>query len=113
MHEQINGSSQRLNAARKASRLARQPCQVMPQISIRSFYRVGLALVPHRCMLTPVAQLPIGVERITVVASRRWRLINDRLQEFRRAPEADLIGHDAGGRSIYDRADVGWFFLLP
>ena len=85
----------------------------MPQISIGAFHRVGFTLIPHRCVLAPVAQLPIGVERITVVALSVWRLIDDRLQELRRALEADLISHDAARRAINYCADVGLFFLLP
>ena len=84
----------------------------MAQISIHSFNRVGLALVRYGGVSTPVAESSVRVERVTEIALRLRRGVDDRLQQLWRALETDLISNDAARQAIHYSYDVGLLFLV-
>ena len=75
-HEQVNGSPQRVDAAREAAGAPPEPRQVVTQVGVRALDRVGLRLVVHRGVVTPPAQFPVRVEGVGVITRGVRRGIN-------------------------------------
>jgi hypothetical protein len=52
VNEQVNGSMQGINATTKTAALANQSGQVVPEVSVCAFHRIGLRFVMHhRCVV--------------------------------------------------------------
>ena len=85
----------------------------MAQVSIDGFDRVGLALVVHRGVSTPVTQLAVHQRGVGEVTLSVWRAVNHTLQDFGRALPDYVVRDDASSGSIYRRDDVGLRFFEP
>ena len=67
-HKQLDRTMQRKGTSRKTTRPPSQTCQIMTQVSIRTFYRIGLAFVLHRMMDTrPVQYSLVALVIVTIV----------------------------------------------
>ena len=85
----------------------------MAQVGIDGFDRVGLALVVHRGMLSPITQLAVDERGVGEVPLSMWRTVNHTLQDFGCAFPHHVISDDTARGSIYGRDDVSLRFFEP
>ena len=114
VHEQLQSGLQRLWTARKTTRSTSQTCQIMTQLGIIGFHRVGVPFTIGDFIHAPVIpQLVVDIESVTVVALRFWRLVNQLLTGGSRSMPHHLKTQVAAGEAIYNGDDVDFFFFSP
>jgi hypothetical protein len=114
IHKEFQGRLQRFRTARKATRAARQTSQIMAQLCVVGFHRVGVGLTLGDFIHTPVIpQAFIGIKGIAEVTFRFGSFVdnflNGRLGAFPHHSEAQI----AAGETVYDRDDENLVFLSP
>jgi hypothetical protein len=85
----------------------------MAQISVGAFDRVGLRLVPHHGVLSPVTDIAVSRESVREIMCSFGRTINQSLHDLRGALPDHLMRDDAARGTIYRRDDVGLRFFEP
>lgn len=112
--EQTQGTFQRIGTTRKASRRSCQACQVVAQLGIVAFHRIGIGLAFRNFISAQVIpQTVIGIESIRVIllgfGSRIDQLLDGRLSAL-----PDHFATQVTARlPVYDGQDVDPVFLLP
>jgi hypothetical protein len=114
IHEEAQGTPQRPRAARKATGFASQTSQIMAQLGIVGFDRVGLRFALRDFVSSTVIPQPlIGLERITVIPAGPGCLIHNLLKGLLRPPPDHRPAHDTAGGAIHHRQNIDLVFFSP
>jgi len=112
--KQAHGAFQRIRTTRKASRRSCQPCQIMAQLGVASFHRVGIGFTFRNFISAEVIpQAVVSIKGITEVLLGLWRIINQPLNGWLSALPDHFIAQVTTRLPVYDREDVDPVFLLP
>ena len=114
MNKKANSTIKSIRTTREATRSSRQTSQVVTQLSITGFNRVGIRF-SLRNLISPqvIPETIIGIESITVVAFGFGRFINYVLNSLLRTFPGYFPAQKAACSSIYDGDDVDPVFLFP
>lgn len=108
------GALQCVWATREAARRSSQPGQVVAQLGVVSFHRVGIGFAFRDCIATQVIpQAVIGIECIAEVLLGLGRIINQLLNGWLSALPDHFPAQITTGLPVYDGQDVDPVFLLP
>ena len=111
--KEANCCTEGLNAARETTRGACQACQIVTQVSVDAFHRIGLALARDALMLSRINQGFIEGKGITEIVLCRRTPVEDGLGDGFTA----LIGHCPADNTtcgaIYQCQQIDALFLLP
>ena len=114
VHEELQGGLQGFGTARQTARAACEPSQVMAQLGVIPFDRVGIGFAVRDCVDAKVIpQAIIRIEGVTVVALRLRSLVHQFLDHCLGALPDHLEAQVAAGQAIYDRDDEDLVFLSP
>ena len=112
--KQFQRTKQRFRTARKAPRPAGQASQVMPQLRIVAFHRIGVPFpLRHFIPASVVPQPIIDLERIAIVPAGFGGLVDHRLRDLLGAFPAHLVTQEAAGATIDECQDVDPLFFSP
>ena len=114
IHKEFQGCLQGLRATRETARAAGQTSQIMPQLSVITFDRVGVGFALGDFISSAVIpQAVISLKGIAVVTPgfRRFvhQLLNGRLGSLPDNPKAQV----AASEPVYDGDDEDLVFLSP
>ncbi len=112
-HKQLDRTAQRIGTSRKTTRPPSQACQIMAQISIGTFYGIGLACVWHGMMDTgPVQNSLVAFVIVTIVIVS----LDTFSQHFLELCATTLFAHSPGQNAaclaVHKGQDVDPVFLL-
>lgn len=112
--EELDGGAYGMQRPGEAARASPQPRQVVAQLRVVRFHRVGLALVGQRLMVTGIIH-QVGVARhlVRVVLARGGCGVEHRLQALQLEVIGDLIGDDAARGAVHLGDEVDARFLEP
>jgi len=114
IHKELERRLQSFRAARKTARAAGQASQIMAQLSIIAFDRVGLVFPLGDFIRTLVVpQAIIGIKGVAVIALGFGSLIHQLLDGFLSALPNHSKAQVAAGEAIYDGDDEDLFFFSP
>lgn len=100
--EQLDRIAQRPERTGEAAGFARQPREIVPQVRIVAFDRVGLTLVGQRLMLPGVVdQIGVSGQLVGVILTRRGRGVEQDLESLRLTIIGDVVSDDAASRPVY------------
>ncbi len=112
--KQTQGTFKGIRATRKASRRACQPRQVVTQLSIVSFHRIGIGFAFRNLISAQVIpQAVIGFECVTVILPGLWRIVYHVLNGWLSALPNHFPTQITTRLPVYEREDVDPVFLLP
>ncbi len=112
-HKQLDRTAQCIGTSRKTTRPPSQACQIVAQVSIRTFYGIGLAFVLHRMMDTrPVQYSFVAFVIVTIVIMS----LDTFSQHFLELCATTLFTHSPGQNTaclaVHKSQDVDPVFLL-
>ena len=114
IHKELQSRLQGFRTARKTARASRQASQIMAQLSIITFDRVGLVFPLGDFIHTPVVpQAIIGIKGVAVIALGLGSLIHHLLDRFLGSLPDHFEAQIAAGEAIYDGDDEDLFFFSP
>jgi hypothetical protein len=114
VNKQAQGALQRIRTARETTRRSRQTCQVVPQLGIVSFNRVGIGFTFRNSIpAIVIPQVIIGIKCIAEILFGLGRSINHLLNILLRALPDNFAAQITARLPVYDRDDVDPVFLLP
>ena len=114
VHEQFQGSFQRIRATRKAARTAPQASQVVAQFGITRFDRVSVGLALRDFIHAPVIpEAIIDIKSIAVIALGLRGFVYHLLDCFLSSLPDHFEAQIAAGETIYDGDDEDLVFLSP
>lgn len=114
VHEQLQGGLQGLRATGETTRSSSKPGQVMAQLSIPAFNRVGVGFALRNFIDAPVIpQAFVGSKGVTVVALGLGSLIHHLLDHLLGSFPDDFAAQKAAGEAVYDGDDEDLLFLSP
>ena len=112
--KQTQGTLQCIGATRKASRRACQPRQVVAQLSIVSFHRIGIGFAFRNFISAQVIpQVVISIKGVTVILLGLGRIVYQLLNSWQSALPNHFTTQITACLPIYEREDVDPVFLLP
>ena len=112
--EQAQGTLQRIGTPRETARRTSQTGQVVAQLGIVGFHRVGVGFTFRNFVLAEVIpQVVIGIECITVILLGLRHIVYQLLNGWLGALPDHFPTQVTACLSIYDRDDVDPVFLLP
>lgn len=105
---------ERVDTVGETARFAAQTCQIVAQIGVPAFNRVGLAFV-HHCGIGRVAidQVAIGCKPIALVGPRLRGLVDHRLQGCYVPLQHDRPADERVRGPVQRRYDVDSLFWVP
>lgn len=114
IHKELQGCLQCFWTTRKTARAARQTSQIVAQLGVIRFDRVGIGFALGDFIHTPVIpQAIIDIKGVAIIALGLWSLIHQFLDGCLRSLPDHLIAQIAAGKPIYDRDDEDLVFLSP
>lgn len=113
VNEELHVSRQGVQASRKASRLTREPFQVMPQIGIDGFDRVGFLLVGSHFIGSAILQGVVDRKGIRVILLGLWSAFQAGLHGLRSSFQDHIPTQHAMRVSVYNRQNVDFVFFAP
>lgn len=114
VNKQTQGTGKRIRTTRETARGSCQACQIMPQLSVVSFNRVGISLAARNFIVAKVIpQAIIGIKSVTVILFGLWSTIYHVLDRLLSALPDHFPTQITARLPIYDREDVDPVFLLP
>ena len=112
--KQTQGTFQRMRTTRETARRSGQARQIVAQLGVISFHRIGVGFAFRYFISTQVIpQVVIGIECVGVILLGLGSLVYQFLQGELRALPDDFPAQITAGLSVYDRQDVDSVFLLP
>ena len=101
-HQQVHRTPEGLDTFGKATRLPMQTRQIVPQLGMVAFDRIGLGFV-QKCRIRCSRIIPIGLGRkaLPVILRRRNPLLPPTLPKLKGAWHVHRPPHTAAGRSSY------------
>ena len=112
--KQAQGAFQRVRTAREASRRSGQASQVVAQLGIVGFHRVGIGFAFRDFIATPVIpQTVISIKGVAVILLRFGRSVYQLLNGRLSALPDHFPTQIAACVPIYEREDVDPVFLWP
>ena len=112
--KQAQGTFKSMRATGEASRRSRQTCQVVTQLGVVSFHRIGIGFAFRNFISTQVIpQAVIGIECITEVLLGLWCSVYNLLNVWLSALPNHFPTQIATRLPIDDGQDVDPVFLLP
>jgi hypothetical protein len=112
--KQTQGTFQGMRATREASRRSCQTCQVVPQLGVVSFHRIGIGFAFRDFISTPVIpQAVIGLKGVTEILLGLGRIVYHLLNGWLSTLPNHFPPQIAARLSIYEREDVDPVFLWP
>ena len=114
IHKELQGCLQGLRATRKTARASSQASQIMAQLGIIAFDRVGVGFtLGDRISPTVIPQAVISLKGIAIVASGFgcfvYHLLNGSLGSLPDNPKAQV----AASKPVYEGDDEDLVFLSP
>ena len=114
VHKQAQGTFKCIRAAREAARRSGQTSQVMAQLGIVSFHRVGIGFAFRNFISAPVIpQAVIGIECVTEILLGFRRIVYHLLNGWLSAFPNDFPAQITARLPVYEGEDVDPVFLLP
>ena len=114
VHEKLESSFQGFRAAGKTTRTAGQSRQIMAQLGVTPFDRIGVRFALGDFIDAPVIpQALIGIKGVAVVALGFGRFIHHLLDRFLGSLPDHFEAQIAAGEAIYDRDNEDLVFLSP
>jgi hypothetical protein len=114
VHEKLESSFQGFWATGKTTRAASQSRQIMAQLGVISFNRIGVRFALGDFIDAPVVpQAIIGIKGVAVVAPGFGRFIHHLLDHFLGSLPDHFEAQIAAGEAVYDRDDEDLVFLSP
>ena len=114
VHKKLESSFQGFRAARKTARASGQASQIMAQLSIIAFDRVGVRFALGDFIHTLVVpQAIIGIKGVAVITLGFGRFIHQLLDGFLSSQPYHSKAQVAAGEAIYDGDDEDLFFFSP
>jgi hypothetical protein len=112
--KQTQGTIQCIGTPREAARRSCQASQIVTQLGVVSFHRVGIGFAFRNLISTPVIpQTLIGIKGVTVILFGLRRIVNHLLNSWLSALPDDFPAQITARLAVYDRDDVDPVFLLP
>ena len=112
--KQAQGTFEGVRATRETSRRSRQTRQVVAQLGVVSFHRIGIGFACRNFISTPVIpQAVIGIECVTKVLLSLGRIVYHLLNVRLSALPNHFPTQIAARLPIYNGQDVDPVFLLP
>jgi len=112
--KQTQRTLERIRATRKATRLARQACQIMSQFCIIGFDGKGVGLAFGDFISAQVIpKTSIGIKAVTVIPLRLGRLIHHLLNGFLSAFPNHCPAQQTACFAVYNPQNVDSVFLSP
>jgi hypothetical protein len=112
--KQAHGAFQRMRATRKASRRSCQPRQIVAQLGVASFHRVGIGFAFRDFISAKVIpQAVVSIKGITEVLLGLRRIVYQLLKSWLSALPDHFPAQITTRLPVYDREDVDPVFLLP
>ena len=112
--KQTQGTFQGMRAARKASRRSGQARQVVAQLGVAGFHRVGIGFALRDFISAQVIpQVIISIKGVAVILLGFGCLVNHLLNSWLCAIPDHFPVQIATRLPVYDRDDVDPVFLLP
>ena len=112
IHEELNILGQCLHSSGKTSRLACQSFQVMPQISIDRFHRVGFLFVCPHFIGSTIVQSIINRKGIAVILFGLRCPFQTSLHSFRSPLQNHIPTQNTASIAIDNGQDVDFVFFL-
>jgi len=114
VNKQAQGALQRIRTARETTRRSCQTCQVVTQLSVVSFNRVGVGFSFRNFIpAIVIPQAIIGIKCIAEILFGLGRTVNHLLNILLSALPDNFVAQIAACLPVYDRDDVDPVFLLP
>ena len=113
IHKEFQVTHERSHPPRETSRLASQAFQVMTQISIDRFHRIGFQFVRSHFIWCAIVQRVVRWKRIAIVLPSWGTSLQTGLQRFARSLIDRIPTQDAVSFPIHDRQDIDFVFLCP
>lgn len=112
--KQPQGAFQCMGTTRKASRRSCQPRQVVAQLGVISFHRVGIGFAFRNFISAQVIpQAVISIKGVTVILLGLGRIVYQLLKGWQSALPNHFTTQITACLPIYEREDVDPVFLLP
>lgn len=114
IHEKLQGGLQCFRTARKTARATCEPRQVMAQLGVIPFNRIGVCLAMRNLIDAPVIpQALINIESVAVIALGLRGFVYHLLNRFLGSLPDHFAAQIAAGEAVYDRDDEDLVFLSP
>jgi hypothetical protein len=112
-HKEFQVADERSHPARETARLASQAFQVMTQISIDCFDRIGFQFVRSHFIRCAIVQRVVRWKRIAIVLPSLGSSLQTGLQRFARSLIDRIPTQDTVRFPIHHRQNVDFVFLCP
>jgi hypothetical protein len=112
--KQSQGAFERIRATRETARRSGQTRQVMAQLGVACFHRVGIGFAFRNFISAQVIpQAVISIKSIAEILLGLGRIVYHRLNSWLSALPDDFPAQITARLPVYDREDVDPVFLLP
>jgi len=112
--KELDGSAKGMNATRKTAGTSSKASQIVTQFSVDAFDTESFALIGHGCVdARAVDEAAVGGKQVTVVETRLWSAVHERLEPFLAALVLNSPSQNTTGGAVNQRHEVDFVFFFP